>query len=556
MRYLASLVLIIAVLLLGRFAWSIWDDLQSIRAESFQLSNANQEIRASLAKVVQGVNARATQLRGAGLAKLDAGIAEVDKKIAQKQVERQQLTGLRPILAGKSIAQAQLQALEIDGTIGLLQQERNWLQDSKALLQATQSAKENRKERDRLNQVHVSLHDQWKVASLERDSFQRNHPVKARLPFTEEYQQLKRLEARVAQLLADNQRAKADYDRVDALVKGTRTQKPPPEFPLPPNAEDPWLKPIVTRLDELRKAEMDNWVSQLWRPVHEILPTAMFLLLGAILTPIAIKALFYFVLAPLAASRPPIRLLPSAKGFVTLETGHSSVSRTVTVDSVNELLVHPDFLQRSSKNGEKTTQWLLNWRFPLTSLSAGMVALTRIRCNTPETFDISATRNALSEIGVLDLPAGSALVMQPHNLVGVIQARDTPLRITAHWQLTSLHAWLTLQLRYMVLHGPARLIVQGCRGIRLEPGNEGRAINQAATIAFSANLPYSTQRCETFTAYLRGQKELLNDCFGTAGHASGGCFVYEVLANGDRKSGIAVRGLEGLTDSIFKVFGI
>jgi len=556
MRYLASLVLIIAVLLLGRFAWSIWDDLQSIRAESFLLSNANQEIRASLAKVVQGVNARASQLRGAGLAKLDASIAEVDKKIVQKQIERQQLTGLRPILAGESIAQAQLHALEIDGTIGLLQQERNWLQDSKVLLLATQAAVEISKERERLRLRHVYLYDQWKAAKEERDSFQRAHPVKILLPAAGEYQQLKRLEARVAQLLADNQSAKADYDRVDALVKGTRTPKPPPELPLPPNGEDPWLKPIGTRIDELRKAEMDNWIGKLWRPVHEILPTALLLLVGAILTPIAIKAFFYFVLAPLAASRPPIRLLPSAQGFVTLETGHSSVSRAVTVDSVNELLVHPDFLKIISKNGEEKTQWLLNWRFPLTSLSAGMVALTRIRCNTPETFVISATRNPLAEIGVLDLPAGSALVMQPHNLVGVIQARDKPLRITAHWQLTSLHAWLTLQLRYMVLHGPARLIVQGCRGIQLEPGNEGRAINQAATLAFSANLPYSTHRCETFTAYLRGQKELLNDCFGTSGHASGGFFVYEELPNGDRKAGVTGRGLEGLTDSLLKVFGI
>jgi hypothetical protein len=551
-RYLASLVLIIAVLLLARLSWSVWDDLQSIRAESFQLSTANQEIRALLRKVAQDANARAVTLKGAGLAKLDAGIDEVDKKIAQQRKERQQLTGLKPILAGESIAQVQLHALKIDGTIGLLQQERNWLQDSKKWLQAEQG----KDQLERLRLRHVNLYDQWKAAKEERDSFQRIHPVKARLPFTAEYQELKVLESREAQLLADNQRAKADYDSMDALVKATRIQTPPIVLPLPPNAEDPWLNPIGTRLDELRKAEMDNWVRKLWRPVHEILPTALLLLVGAILAPSGIKALFYFVLAPLAASRPPMRLLPTAKGFLTLETGLSSVSRAVTVDSVHELLVHPEFLQSSSKNGEKTTQWLLNWRFPLTNLSAGMVALTRIRCNTPETFVISATSNALSEIGVLDLPAGSALVMQPHNLVGVIQARDTPLRITAHWQLTSLHAWLTLQLRYLVLHGPARLVVQGCRGIRLEPGNEGRAVNQAATIAFSANLPYSTHRCETFTAYWRGQKELLNDCFGTSGHASGGFFVYEELPNGDRKAGITGRGLEGLTDSILKVFGI
>ena len=154
--------------------------------------------------------------------------------------------------------------------------------------------------------------------------------------------------------------------------------------------------------------------------MQEVLPAALLILLGVILTPIAIKALFYFLLAPLAARHPPVQLLPDSDGELTLEAGASSVSRAITVDSVHELLVHPAFLQSASVAGEKMTQWLLNWRFAFTSLSAGMVAMTRIRCDLPETFVISATHNPLAEIGVLNLPAGSAVVMQPHNLVGVM----------------------------------------------------------------------------------------------------------------------------------------
>lgn len=131
-----------------------------------------------------------------------------------------------------------------------------------------------------------------------------------------------------------------------------------------------------------------------------------------------------------------------------------------------------------------------------------------------------------------------------------------------HWRLTSLYAWLTLQLRYLALHGPARLIVQGCRGVRLEPATGGRAINQAATIAFSANLPYSIHRCETFAAYLLGQQELLNDCFGDASDfavndaSDAGYFVYQEIPHADRKTGITGRGLEGITDSALKVLGV
>lgn len=562
LRLLLSLAMIIAVLLLGRAGWVEWEDWQSMRAESERLLDADQEIGASLQKLAQEVEARTSGLQTATLAALEARITEVDSEIARKRLERQPLAGLAPILAGQPIAHAQLQALQIDGAIALLQQERAWLQEVKLRLLAAQSAQVQRVELERLRKHHADLYLQWQAVRQERDALEERHWVKSRLPGTYVYKELKALNERLAQLLTDNQRAEADYRRQLALVNGTLALPPLAPLSLPPSTVNDLLQPLRARMDDLRNLERVNWFGKLWRLVQEVLPTALLILLGVILAPVAVKALFYFVLAPLAARRPAVRLLPDSDGSLTLETGASSVSRSITVDSLHELLVHPEFLQSASVHGEKTTQWLLNSRFALTSLSAGMVALTRIRCDVPETFVISATHNALAEIGVLNLPAGSAVVMQPHNLVGVIQQRDAPLRITAHWRLTSLHAWLTLQLRYLALHGPARLIVQGCRGVQVEPATGGRAINQAATIAFSANLPYSTRRCETFAAYLLGQQELLNDCFGSTRGAGvteerdAGFFVYEEMPHAERKAGITGRGLEGLTDSVLKVLGV
>jgi hypothetical protein len=562
LRHLLSLVLIIAVLLLGRAGWVEWQAWQSMRAESARLIDADQIIHASLQKLAQEVNARAARLQTATLDTLETRITAVDSEIARKRLERQPLTGLAPFMAGQSIVHAQLLALQIDGAIGLLQQERTWLQEAKLRLLATQSAQAQRIELERLRLGHARLYARWQAVGQERDALEQKHWVKSRLPGAAEYQQLQALNQQRAQLLTDNQRADADYRRQLALVNGVRTLAPLAPLTLSPSTVNDALQPLRARMDELQKLESANWVGKLWRPVQEVMPTALLILMGVILTPIAIKALFYFVLAPLAARRPPVRLLPDTGGVLTLETGASSVSRAMTVDSLHELLIHPEFLQSASVAGEKTTQWLLSWRFALTSLSAGMVALTRIRCDVPESFVISATHNALAEIGVLNVPAGSAVVMQPHNLVGVMQRRDTPLRITAHWRLTSLHAWLTLQLRYLALHGPARLIVQGCRGVQVEPAHGGRTINQAATIAFSANLPYSTRRCETFVAYLLGRQALLNDCFGSARGAGvseardAGFFVYEEMPNADRKTGITGRGWAGLTDSALKVLGV
>jgi hypothetical protein len=150
------------------------------------------------------------------------------------------------------------------------------------------------------------------------------------------------------------------------------------------------------------------------------------------------------------------------------------------------------------------------------------------------------------------LPAGSAVVLQPHSLAGIVHAVDSPIRITRHWRLASLSAWLTLQLRFLVFHGPITLVVKGCRGVRVEPADAARSVNQAATIGFSANLAYGVSRNETFFPYLMGKQELFNDNFsGGPGHC-----IHEQMPNFGKRGGITGKGIEGMADSVLKVFGI
>ncbi|MDP1672463.1 MAG: hypothetical protein Q8L65_05015, partial [Burkholderiales bacterium] len=92
----------------------------------------------------------------------------------------------------------------------------------------------------------------------------------------------------------------------------------------------------------------------------------------------------------------------------------------------------------------------------------------------------------------------------------------------------------------------------GCRGARIEAAQTGRRINQAGTMGFSANLMYSTTRCETFVSYLMGEQELLNDSFTGAP----GFYVYEETPNFGRRTGLTGRGLEGVFDSFLKAFGL
>jgi len=563
LRHALVLLLVVAVLLLGRAGWAEWRDFQRLRAESAELEHQQTAITADLQAAAAASTRRANALRDAPLERLEAQITAVDREIAQLRLERQAFSGLAPLLAGQPVAQTQLRALQIDARIGLLERERSWLQALKLRLVALQSAQQQRAELERLRQRHQQLYTQWQATGTELDWLDLRHPVKSRVFGTTEYQLRQQLLARRQQLLADNQQADTDYKRQLARVNS------PPLPPLAPFAVEradiaTALAPLNQALGALQQQSGSNWVGKLWRPVQEVLADALLIVLGIILGPVAIKALFYFVLAPLAARRPPVRLLPMASGALALQG--SAVSLAVPVDAGHELLVKPEFLQSTATAGNRATQWLLNARFPLTSVASGMVALTRLRADAPQSVTISATRDAFSEVGMLTLDAGAALVMQPHNLIGVLQRRGEPVAITSHWRLNSLHAWLTLQLRYLAFHGPAQLIVQGCRGVRIERADGGRAINQAATIGFSANVAYATRRCETFVAYLTGRQALLNDCFGerasavagpgAADAAPEGFYVYEEMPHVGKKAGITGRGLEGLTDSLLKVFGV
>lgn len=287
---------------------------------------------------------------------------------------------------------------------------------------------------------------------------------------------------------------------------------------------------------------------------REVLPTALGLFVLIVVTPWLLKTVIYFGIAPLVEKLPPVRVIDreprSAPGFKP-----SAVSAEITIQPGEELLAHADFLQGLSQDAVKKTRWFLNWRLPVSSALSKMILLTSVRPagDQPSQIIISSTKDALGEVGVLTLPEGSTIVMQPRALAGVVKSLSGPIRISSEWRIRSLHSWLTLQLRYLVFHGPCQLIVKGCRGVKVEAlsGAPSRLIDQSATLGFSAHLDYSNTRCETFIPYLRGQKDLFKDLF--AGH--NGVFLCEEMPNnGDSARG--GRGLEGFLEGILKIFGL
>lgn len=299
-------------------------------------------------------------------------------------------------------------------------------------------------------------------------------------------------------------------------------------------------------LEASLEREARRWYQQLG--IDALLRPALLALLAIILAPFVIRTFFYWVLAPLASLQRPITLLAAA-GPIPLPSERSSVSKSITLAQGEELLIRQGFLQTSSQQGAKATQWLLDSRYPITSLAAGLWFLTRIGGGTTT---VSAVEDPFAEITRLVLPQGSACVLQPRAIAGVVQPVATPLRITSHWRLGTLNAWLTWQLRFLVFHGPADILLSGGRGVRVEPAEAGRNIGQDQLIGFSAGLAYSTGRTETFLPYLFGRESLLKDRIATG---TGILIAEEAPRAGKAKAGLR-RGLEGAADAALKVFGI
>ena len=556
MRNLLNLALILALLLCGQWLHAKWNEVAAAREQLAQLQARRPDIGNQLLEAAQALE-RQLQVDAttdAGLGKLQHAISA---GIKTREAERVRLTHEHPIAV-------KVPATREFGRMIVLDMELSMLEHAgpKAAALATRmgDVAGGRRQIDALKRSKFRVQTQVYENKLEQWQIRTDHPVASRVPFSYYHERMLDLAAGLPELLKAAGEAQVRIDNLALAVNLNQRAVDDARQALTAGhgSLEKAIAGIDARIEQNRRVLTESFLTS----VMNQLPIALGVLVSIILAPVGIKLFFYYALAPWASRQPPICVLPRAAGqrdagakgnenqTVTLES--SGVSLAIRLQEGEELLLHSDYVQSSPAGSKKSTRWVLNRTYPFTSLVAGMVALTRILPFRSEPIIASSSADASMEVAIIEVGDGAAIVFQPHSLVGVIQAQSRPLRITSHWRLGHLHSWLTLQLRYLVFHGPARLIVRGCRGVRLETAQSGRLVNQAATLGFSANLQYSNTRCETFVTYWRGQQGLFNDRFD----GEPGVCIYEEVPSMSRKSGITGRGLEGLTDSALKVFGV
>jgi len=552
LRHALQFALFIVILLAGRMLLAEWRAYSAGSEAVAALKTASSMADGHGAGLAAAATARVNALQKASQAAIATRLKEVQAQLTTLRARQQPSLFSLPLPDTTTLALHAQEEATRRVEIEVLAQEARYL----TALQAAIQGEDARQTLARLHAEHVRAYAALQHNLRQRRQLEAQHPLAARLPGSDAYAQLSQLEAQGQRLRDINLQA---YQAWVAQHARTGDASRPAPFAIDSTALAGALAPVQQAIAAGESQLARNWIARWRAPVLDVAPTAALLVLSAILLPAAIKAFFYFVLAPVAARLPPLsiaRELQLAGSTLSLpphgESRISAVSQALQLQPGQRMLIHPEYLQSSPVSTCKRTQWLLDWRFPFTSLAAEMVALTRLESGEPASVTISASDDPLLEVAVVHLPAGGALVFQPRGLVGLVCEAGQPLAISSHWRLGSLHAWLTLQLRFIVFRGPVTLIVRGCRGVRLERAGLGRSISQSATLGFSTDVLYSTMRSETFIPYLRGQQALLNDRFD----GGNGVYLYEETPRHGKQPGKVGSWFEGLTDAILKVFGI
>lgn len=540
-----------------------WDHIQRIVDELPELREAQKEASKGQVALIGSISQYARQLSSAPVRKLDAEIRALDEGI--KRLEREQENASPPFapVGGADSIAAWLQKSTIRRVeIELRDQARTYLVTVRAYAVVVGGRDAAKRKVEELQQVHAKAYAAYQFNHTQLTQFREKAGWLGKIPKTARYMRLKELEKAEKVLRAENNRAHGQFLAQWAILKRVSNPKAPSAFQI--NEKRLAVAGAELR-DRLRQAEnlaARNHVWQAYLTVRPVLPTALGILLGWWFIPAAIRTVFYFVLAPQAARRPPIVIrktnsISLSSPRIDQQTGRNSslisaVSQQVTLAPEYEMLIRPDYCQSQPTGVLVTTKLLFNWQHCVMSIAAHLWMLKRLRATQAADIVVSSTVDALDEVALVEIAPGESLVLQPRGLIGVMYKSGQRPTVRSHWRIGTLHAWLTCQLRYLVFEGPATLIVKGCRGVRLESAAASRTISQEATLGFSTNAYYSTVRAEPFLPYLRGTQPLFHDKF----EGVNAYYLYEEVPRNARSNKRNHNPMEMLFDASLKAFGI
>jgi len=562
-RYVLLFIGIVLILVGGNWARGEWRHVRATVDELPSLRQAQQHVDAVQAGLRTEIERETRQMSTATLQQLDARMRVLDADIGRLAQAQEDASVLSVLRAGADALPARLEQAALRGIeLELRRQERAWLASLRSRLDVLLNLEAARRKLERLRLAYLAeFQVQEETKKKLADAYARRGWLDRLFPYSTASQQVHALEIQVSAQKARTDAALARFRQQKALVEQLPRAPDLAQLDIDERRLAAAAAPLADRLRRAETFAAQNLAWQTWQVVKPVLGAALAVLASWILVPFAIRAVFYFVLAPLAARARPIVIADPHgdqdrlfRAWRLRPTGPqiSAVSKRVVLGPEDEMLIRPAYCQSQPEHVDVGTQVLFDWSYWLPSVAAHLWMLDRLRTVQPADVVVSSTVDALEEVALLDIPAGAAFVLQARGLIGVCYPRGRRPRIRSHWRLGTLHAWLTLQLRYLSFEGPATLIVKGRRGVRLENAAAGRLVSQDATLGFSTNTRYSTVRARPFLPYMLGRRALLNDKFV----GDDAYFLYEEIPSRGQQGDRNRNPLEALVDACLKALGV
>jgi hypothetical protein len=338
--------------------------------------------------------------------------------------------------------------------------------------------------------------------------------------------------------------------RISLLRQAEKTANEPIPFTVSSANIDAKRALLRSHTEELDVWLGKNWLEQTMSLVKNQFLYAVWTLLAAILVPLLIRAAMW-VSAKAGRHLASISIFPDSDPSILVS--ESSTTCTVDLTFGTELLVHPDYPLSKSNDLQSNTQGILDRTKLLVSLASGMYYLTRVVTQTAGTAVLSVPQSdPLSRLSIVELPENSSLVLRPRYLVGVVQTTDRPLTITSHYRFFSSASWLAMQFRYIVFHGPGKVILKGGQGVIAETVQSSLESNRHLTIGYSANLAYSVIRRSDFWPFVFGHVFLGGERF--AGQK--GIVLSSATPSSMNNARSSQAGLPNLLDALMKLLGL
>ena len=276
--------------------------------------------------------------------------------------------------------------------------------------------------------------------------------------------------------------------------------------------------------------------------------TLILLVFALFLGPPGLKALNFFVFAPMARKTTPIIINQGqSTEDSNIHYGEPRKELTITFEKGQRMLVKPGWFTLNT-DGKTRTRLLWDLSKPFACYAMGLVNLTEFLTDDDQAREIKiALENDFNHdviaVQLKDHPG--YVVRQGH----VVATSGEELKMQKKWQLWDWKNWLYGNLRYIYFTGSGTLYIHGHGNISTRSSIVNGRIKERHIIGFDTTTPFKVIRTETFLNYWLHDKPLYDLHFPETGH-----FVQQ-QSYGHRDEKIFRSIIEDIFGSIGKFFG-